>query len=128
MVFGIWYNVGMKKNLKKTGYKDKNGVEICLGDLCRTYDKTGKEWVAPIKLRKGVKIGDGKLRDVVVFASNYDTWVHHYWSEELEIIGKWIKVKKIGNFIRRGLKVRKWNFSGRETGTLKFKYCMWLKR
>lgn len=57
--------------------KDKNNKEIKAGHICKTHDRFGDVWIAPIH----------RVKTDLVFDSNYQTTLHDYWSKELEIIG-----------------------------------------
>ena len=64
---------------KYIGFKDKDNKKIYLGDKCRMFDSTGKEWIGII----GHDIGNG----VFTFTSNYyQIWIHDYKLRELEVI------------------------------------------
>jgi len=67
------------------GFKDKDGEEIWCGDFCETFSRDGRRWTAFID-RRLFKMGNGKYKFCHVFASNYDTTIHDYWSKELKII------------------------------------------
>ena len=65
--------------------KDLNNIKIKEGDVCRTHDRFGGVWIAPIHKEK-VKWCSGE-KEELVFDSNYKTVLHDYWVHELEIIG-----------------------------------------
>lgn len=77
----------MNKIKKYTGYRDVAYNNIYVNDICETFDKTGKRWVAPIKVSRA-KIGDGSIKKIFVFASNWEVQLHSYWTEkDLRVIG-----------------------------------------
>lgn len=78
------------KNVKckgeDTGFIDKNNIKIKVGNKCKAFDKTGKEWIAKIEKREGNSIHNNGKDNIYVFASNYDTWLNKDYAKELEII------------------------------------------
>lgn len=87
-----------------TGYKDKKGQKIYLGQYAKTHDREGHEWVGIIDTCKtkckencwnGCKNNGIYVTRVFVFSSNIVVWLHSYWTEKkLEIIKSTDKIIK----------------------------------
>ena len=78
----------MKHKYYKTKCRDKNGRMIRTEDTCRTFDKTGKEWIGKIEYLKSDAIHRDGLNYAYIFITNWRTFLHTYWTHKLEIINR----------------------------------------
>ena len=59
---------------EQTPYKDKNGAQIRCGDKACIYDKSGKRW-------EGTIIALPESEHDYALRTNYNIWLHSYWTE-----------------------------------------------
>lgn len=70
----------------KIGFKDKNGTDLRVGQMVKTYDKTGKVWVGQIVIVDPRKVIKGN-NPQYAFSANYETWISKQeYASTLEII------------------------------------------
>ncbi len=75
----------------KIGFKDKDGQDLKVGKTCRTYDRTGKEWIGTIVPVNPLNINRSSIVDAggiqYAFSTNYETWINNQeYASTLEII------------------------------------------
>ena len=72
----------------KTGFKDKNGKDLFVGDTVRTYDRKGKRWVGKIIVVNPKLVIRGSNPQFAFESKNYATWINNQeYASELEILG-----------------------------------------
>ncbi len=59
------------------GFTDKNGISICVGDICKTYDSSGNEWIGLIEKVNADKITKSQCWPVYCFNSDSKTWINN---------------------------------------------------
>lgn len=74
-----------------TGYKDKKGKKIYLGQYAVTIDREGNKWIGIIEVNNAnnaLFMNEGKyVSRIFIYKSNMNVWLHNYWTEtKLEVI------------------------------------------